>query len=459
MPNPRHRRLSKCHRRLGCLALLLALLALSGPARASETAAEHAANVYAAQELAAAPRLGNLPDYTLAPADLARAQHLLRVRTVTHFGNEIWGILQLLLLLSLGAIAAMRDRALRLSRNRWLQGYAFLFLFLITTTLLDLPLALYRHAVSRRYGLSVQGWGGWSADLAKSFALEWLIGGLVLMLLFWIIRRQPARPWLPFWVLTIPLTIFGIFIAPYLEPLFFHYEPLARSQPALVARLEAVAQRGGLRIPPERMYLMQASAKTTTLNADVEGFGASKRVVVWDTAIEKLTPDEILYVFGHESGHYVLGHIERGLLLGSGGSFALLWLSFVSLRWALARFGPRWRITSQEDWGALAVLLLALSLFNALFEPVAATISRGQEHAADVYGQEALHGLVADPQSTARDAFRILGGTSFDDPNPGPFLEFWTDDHPATGRRAAFAAAYNPWSPGHAPKYFPGAKP
>ncbi len=444
---------------LACLALLLALFALPCPARASETAAEHAANLYAAHELAAAPPLGNLPDYTLAPADLLRAQHLLRVGTVTHFGDEIWGILQLFLLLSIGGIAAMRDRAVRLSHNRWLQGYTFLFLFLLATTLLDFPLALYRHTISRRYGLSVQGWGSWFGDLAKTFALEWLIGGLVLMLLFWIIRRLPNRWWLLFWVCTIPLTIFGIFIAPYIEPLFFHYEPLARTQPALVQRLEAVAGRGGMRIPPERMFLMQASAKTTTLNADVEGFGHSKRVVVWDTSLQKLTPDEILYVFGHESGHYVLGHIVRGLVLGFIGSFVLLWLGFRFVRWALGRFGPRWRIPSQDDWGTLAVLLLAFTLFNALFEPVEATISRSQEHAADVYGQEAVHGIVADPQATAQQAFTVLGSTSFDDPNPGRFLEFWTYDHPSIGRRAAFGRAYNPWAPGYTPKYFPATHP
>ncbi len=442
-------------RLVSSLLLFILLLLASPSAHASETPAEHVANLYAARELAAAPPLGNLPDYALKPADLAKAQHLLRIRTVTHFGDEIWGILQLLLLLSVGGVAFMRDRATRLSRHRWLQGYAFLLLFLLATTLLDLPLAVYGHSISRAYGLSIQGWGGWSLDLLKSFALEWLIGGLVLMLLFWIIRRLPKRWWLVFWVATIPLTIFGLFVAPYIEPLFFHYEPLAKSQPALVERLEAVARRGGMNIPPDRMFLMQASAKLTTLNADVEGFGHSKRVVVWDTAVQKLTPDEILYVFGHESGHYVLGHIVHGLLLSFAGSFFLLWLGFGVVRWAIHRFGPRWRIPSQEDWGALAILLLAFALFNAVLEPVTSTLSRLQEHAADVYGQEAIHGIVSDPQTTAREAFGILGATSFDDPNPGRFLEFWTEDHPTVGRRAAFGRAYDPWAPGYAPKYFP----
>ena len=288
----------------------------------------------------------------------------------------------------------------------------------------------------------------------KGFALEWIFGGVIVMMLFFIIRRLPDRWWLPFWTFTIPVTLFGLFVGPYLEPLFFDYEPLAKSQPALVQRLEQVAERGHMNIPPDRMFLMKASAKFTTLNADVEGLGASKRVVVWDTSIAKLSPDQILLVFGHESGHYVLGHIVRGLLLSFVGSFVLLWLGFRFVRWTLHRFGPRWGIPAESDWGTLAVLLLAFSLFNAVFEPVEATLSRLQEHAADVYGQEAVHGIVRNPQSAAQEAFQVLGATSFDDPNPSRFLEFWTYDHPAIGRRAAFAHAYDPWEPGFAPKYF-----
>ncbi len=251
-------------RRLLAVTLLLPFV-LSLPALARETPAEHAANSYAAQEIAAAPVHGNLPDYSLSPADLAKAQHLASVHITTHFAGEVWGILQLVLLLWLGAIGWMRDTALRAGRNRWVQGYTFLFLFLVAGFLLDLPLDLYAHHVSRSYGLSIQGWGSWLGDQAKGFLLEWIIGGLVLMLLFWIIRKLPNRWWLVFWAFTIPMTMFGLFIGPYVEPLFFHYEPLAKTQPALVARLEQVAERGHMNIPPDRMFLMQASAKLTTL--------------------------------------------------------------------------------------------------------------------------------------------------------------------------------------------------
>ncbi len=438
--------------------ILLALLLLLLPAstlHASETPAEHAANQAAQHELDTSPPNGNIPSYALKPADLAKGDHLESVRDTLHFSEAIWGVLQLVLLLSLGVVRRFRQAVVGRFRNRWLQGYGFLFLFLLATTLLSLPLDIYGQWLRRSYGLSVQSWASWTGDQAKSFGLGWAIGGLIVMLLFFIIRRFPRRWWLVFWLAMIPITLAGIFVTPYvIDPLFNKFEPLAKSQPQLVQRLEEVAQRGHMDIPPERMFLMKASEKVTTLNAYVTGFGASKRVVVWDTSIAKGTPDEILFIFGHESGHYVLHHIVRGIVLSLASLLVLLYGGYRFVQWCIRRFGVSWGVESQHDWGALAVLLLAFSIFSIVFEPVQSTISRAQEHAADVYGQEAIHGIVADPQTSGRGAFQVLGETSFDDPNPSQFIEFWTYSHPAIGRRAAFAAHYDPWAAGMEPKYF-----
>ena len=435
-------------------AFLVCLFCGTFAAHASETAAEHAANAYAAQEIAPHPLHTNLPDYGLPPDKLAKAQHLSTIHVTLHFVNTVWGVLQLVLLLALGAIAWMRDRAVAFSGNRWLQGFTFVLLFLLASTLLELPLELYSQHLSRAYGFSVQSWPSWAWDQLKGFALTWIFGSLVVMLLFWIIRKLPRAWWLAFWIVLIPLSVFGAYIGPYVSYLFYKHEPLQQTNPALVAQLEKVVQKGHMDIPPERMYLMKASEKGTTLNADVEGFGASKRVVVWDTTISKATPDEITFIFGHESGHYVLHHIVRGMVESFIGSLFVLWIAFLTVRWAIARFGPAWRIPAQQDWGALAVLMLVLAILSVFSEPVISTLSRQKEHAADVYGQEAIHGLVNDPQAVAQGAFQVLGETSLSDPNPSPFFEFWSYNHPAIGRRAAFAHAYNPWTPEMQPKYF-----
>jgi STE24 endopeptidase len=438
--------------------LLLLCLLFPFAAHAAETPAEHIANTYAAQEVAAAPLHGNIPDYALSPEDLAKAQHLSTIRVTMHFVEEVWGIVSLLLLLGLGIVAWMRDTAVKTTSNRWGQGYIFLFLYLLVGVIVDLPLDIYTQHLSLKYGLSVQSWASWFGDQAKGFGLGWLFGGLVLMLLFWVIRKLPRHWWLAFWVCTIPIVLFGIFVGPYIGHLFNKYEPLQQSNPALVAQLEQVVQRGHMDIPPERMFLMKASEKVTTMNADVEGFGASKRVVVWDNTIQKMTPDEILFVFGHESGHYVLHHIGSTVVFVIGILLITLYVGYLFVQWAIAKFGTRWGVASQNDWAALAVLLLAFSFFSLITEPVQSAFSRMHEHAADIYGEEAIHGLVADPEASAKGAFDALGKVGFDDPNPSPLFEFWTYDHPAVGRRAAFGKAYDPWAPGMERKYFTGKK-
>jgi len=393
--------------------------------------------------------------YSLPPDELKKARTKAEISHWLHFGGEAWGLVQVLLLLTTGVVAWMQRTALRSPGGRWVQGLVFLGLFLGIGTLLDLPLALVGHQVSRLYGLSVQGWGSWAWDQMKGFLIGWVIGWPVVMLLFWVIRRSPQRWWLWFWGATIPMVLLGVFLVPVvIEPMFNHFEPLARGNPALVAQLQKVVDKGHLGITPDRMFLMKASEKVTGMNAYVTGFGASKRVVVWDTTIAKATPDEILFIFGHEMGHYVLRHIARGLVLAITGLFVSFGLGYLFVRWALGRYGGRWGIAGQGEWGTLAVLLLAMSVYGVIAEPVESTLSRVQEHEADVFGQEVVHGIVPDPQRVGRQAFQVLGETSLDEPEPSALLEFWSYSHPSISRRAAFAEHYDPWAPGNAPRYF-----
>jgi Zn-dependent protease with chaperone function len=377
------------------------------------------------------------------------------VRTTLHFGGEGWGILQVILLLAMGVPARMRDAAEKLTENRWGQSFVFAFLFLLAITLLDAPLRVYGHHEGLKYGLSVQGWGSWTWDLVKSFLLTWLVGSLLVMVLFWVIRRSPKNWWFWFWIPTMAAVLFVVFISPIVvDPMFNKFEPLEQRDPALVAQLEKVAARSGVDIPPDRMYFMRASQKVTSLNAYVTGFGASKRLVLWDTTIAGATGDELAGIFGHELGHYALNHIALGLVFTAVLTLIAFFLGQKMTEWLMARYGTRWRIRSQNDLAFLTVIVLVLNILNFVSEPIQNGISHSMEHAADVYGQEAIHGIVANPQTAVQSGFQRLGEASLDDPTPHPFVEFWSSSHPSTANRAAFAAAYNPWAEGQHPKYF-----
>ena len=429
------------------LSSLLALPFLTVAAHAAATPTETAALTAAQNDHTA---------YTLPPDKLTKAETLKRIRTLVTFGGTAWGIIVLVLLLHLRVAARMRNVAVNLSKNRWAQGFTFFLQFLLLTTLLGLPIDLYAQHTRRAYGISVQGWGSWFGDQAKDFGLTFIIGGLSVMLLFLLIRKFPKRWWLWLWFPTMAFTLLGVFVSPYIiDPLFNKFEPLSKSNPQLVAQLEQVVAKGkGIVIPPERMFLMKASDKVTTLNAYVTGFGASKRVVVWDTSIAKGTPDEILFIFGHEMGHYVLGHIVQGMLYSFAFILLVFFLGFHIFHLLLRRFGARWRVPGQENWAALVVLLLVLNLLSFFSQPILSGFVRVHEHDADVYGQEVVHGIVADPRGSAQAAFQVLGENSLDVPDPSPLVEFWTGSHPPIWLRAAFARHYNPWTAGQAPKYF-----
>ena len=125
-----------------------------------------------------------------------------------------------------------------------------------------------------------------------------------------------------------------------------------------------------------------------------------------------------------------------------------------------SRFGGRWGIHPESSETPLAtrtgfiVLILVVSVASFLLDPASNTVSRYFEHQADVYGQEAIHGLVADPQRTAVSGFNHLGEAWLEDPDPNPFIEFWLYNHPSVQNRAEFAEHYNPWANGGHGEFF-----
>ncbi len=392
--------------------------------------------------------------YTLPPRQLARAIQINRIRDLLNIAGSIWEIVFLWLLLTARGWAGIEAWARRISSKRWIQGAVFFAVFIIVTALSNLPLDWIGQHYERAYGISVQGWAGWFGDELKALGVALLAGVPLLLLFNRIVQRWPRRYWLGAWVATLPIMVFFVFLMPLLAPIFDKFEPLQKSDPALVTELEKVVARTGTHIPPDRVYLMKASEKTNGLNAYVSGIGATKRIVVWDTTAGRIPDDEVLFIFGHEAGHYVLRHIPKGLACAAVGLFFAFWACAACAAWLARRFGARWGASELSSRTGFVVLLFTVSIASFLMEPVSNAISRHFEHQADVFGQEAIHGVVPDPQKTAVAAFNALGRAWLEAPNPNRFIEFWLYSHPSVEQRANFAARYDPWkNEGHG-KYF-----
>ena len=378
----------------------------------------------------------------------ARADHQF------FFLQLVWTVAVLLVVLRVGVARRFRNWAESLAQDRFMQALIFAPALLLALDALLLPVDAASHWLQRDFGQSVQGWGPWLVSQAKSDVLAAAAGALLVWLVSTIMRRSPRHWWFYGWLGVLPVLIFSAFVNPVLiDPLFYHFTPLADSQPELVRQLERVVARSGQRIPENRIFLMDASRNIKDVNAYVTGFGASARVVVWDTTVARMTTPEILCMFGHELGHYVLRHRIQSLAFSMAVLLLVCWIGFHSFRWAVRRFGDAWGLRGVDDWASLPLALLLLYLLNTASAPVQNAFQRHLEHEADQYGLEVVHGVVPNSAEVAAEGFKLLGEIDLSDPSPSTLVKIWFYDHPPLGERIQFAYDYNPWAAGKAPRF------
>ena len=351
----------------------------------------------------------------------------------------------ILWLLRLKVFAALRDFAEAKARNRTLQATIFVPILFLLLAMLNLPLRIYWHHLSLSYQQSIEPWGPWLWDWTKVELLTIGLALVVVFMLFALIRSKPRAWWFYAWLGAIPLALFLVFITPwYIDPLFNKFQPLQEKYPQLVESIATLTDHAGYPIPRSRIFLMEASAKTNAINAYVTGLGASKRIVIWDTSIRKAAPDELLYIVGHEMGHYVLGHVVKGFSFFLAMLFMALFLAYRLLERLVLRFGSNWGIRGPSDWASLGVLLLLLQLMSFFGEPIGNAFSRRIEHAADVYGLELIYGMIPNANEVAAHSFQVLGEEDLDDPEPSKFIVFWLYSHPPLNERLLFAHDFKP---------------
>ena len=401
---------------------------------------------------------GQVEGYTLTPGQEAQAIAYARARHELYFLDVAYGLLLLVLMLQLRVAPAYRDWATKWTDSGFGQIVVFAPLTLLTIDVLSLPTAIWGHRLALQYQQSIQAWGSWLADWGKGEGVEMGIAILLVWVLYAVIRKSPRNWWFWFWLAAVPLIILGAVVEPLIvEPLFFKFTPLASSEAQLAANIEQMTIRAGAPIPQNRIFEMNASTKLKELNAYVTGLGASKRVVVWDTTIGRMSGEEVLFVTGHEMGHYVLGHVRNGILFACAVLLFFLNLAYRALHWMLVRWGNTWGIRGPDDLASLPALILLLTVFGFLFTPISNAYSRRLEHQADQYGLEVIHGLIPDAPVVAARAFQILGEVDLEEPKPSAAVKIWFYNHPPLDERMRFAQTYDPWSEGRAPEFVTGA--
>lgn len=315
-------------------------------------------------------------------------------------------------------------------RGRWLwQVLLGVFALAVIGRLVTLPLSAYGEVVRHRYGLSTRSWGLWARDVAVSTAIDAALTALGVVALVWLARRA-SRAW---WALASAgaavLVVIGSFLWPVvIEPAFNSFEPLPAGE--LRTELLALAEENGT--PVEDVLVSDASRRTTALNAYVSGFGSTRRIVVYDTLLDRLPDEQIESIAAHELGHVADGDVLTGTLLGAlggAGGVALLGWLLTSPR-LLRRAGAG----GPGDPAVVPLLLLLVAVGTLVSTPVQNLVSRQIEARADLHALD----LTRDP-----DAFiamqRTLATSNLSDPEPPTAWRLFFGSHPTTAERIAMA--------------------
>jgi Zn-dependent protease with chaperone function len=367
-------------------------------------------------------------------------------------GNLLWIVKQLwilaipLLFLFTGFSAKLEKTAAKWGKNWFFTIVVYLLFFIPIYQLLLLPLDFYSNYIRpHEYGLSSQTLGRWFSHYGTGV----LIGAVFALVFLWIfyllLKKSPRRWWFYSTLVSIALLFFMMLVQPvWIDPLFNRFGPMQNKE--LEGQILSLASRAG--IEQSRVYEVDKSQDTNMLNAYVVGFGSTRRIVLWDTTIQKLTPDEILFVMGHEMGHYVLHHVWWGMLFSSAMAFLVFYLIYRSSQFFMHRYHHRFGFSHLSQIASLPLLIFLMSVFNLLSTPLDNAFSRQIEHNADTFGLE-----ITQDNQAAGNAFLALQMQNLANPRPGALFKFWRSTHPPLGERVDYCNEYCPWTEGKPLKY------
>ncbi|KUL24972.1 M48 family metallopeptidase [Actinoplanes awajinensis] len=383
---------------------------------------------------APAPRADQVAALGQLPAEqVARAR---RFHAELRPGSYAGMALSLLVALVLGLTpigARLVELAGRPFGDHWL-ARAVLggMLVVLAGELLTLPLAAWRHTIVVRYGISIQSWGGWGADLLKSFAVGAVLGGLALAGFFAVTHAAPRWWWAFGAAGAAGLVVLLSFVLPVVvEPIFNKFTAM----PDGPLRTELIALAAADGVPVRDVLVADASRRTRAVNAYVSGLGPTRRIVVYDTLLTEATPEEVVSVTAHELGHAKDGDVLTGTLLGALGAALAVIALYLLGSWAgLLRLAG---VDSIGEPRAIGLLLAVAAVAGLLSGPGQAFVSRRIEARAD---QHSL-ALTGDP-ATFEAMQRRLGTLNLSDPDPPTWEFLMFASHPSTVQRMAAARAY-----------------
>jgi STE24 endopeptidase len=366
------------------------------------------------------------------PDDSPEARRYNRIRRWLGIADFVIGSAFLVLLLITGWSGWLRDLAWRRGfQNYTLAVFLYLFLLLLISKVLGLGLDYYGFRLERRFQLSTQKARSWLWDEAKGFLVGLALAGIVVELLYFMIRQSPQHWWIITWALFMGLFILLAQLAPVvLFPIFYKFEPLDNED--LRRRLVQLGERAGTRV--RGVYRWKLSEKSKKANAALTGLGSTRRIILADTLLDNYAPEEIEAVLAHELGHHVHKHILKSILVQAAITLFGFWAANFVLHYSVDHH----MFEELSDFANLPLLAITATLISLLLMPALNAYSRYNERQADRYAFESIASVEPFISSMNKLAQQNLAERT-----PSKWIELLFHSHPAISRRVAAAEEWN----------------
>ncbi|MDR3572805.1 MAG: M48 family metallopeptidase [Anaerolineaceae bacterium] len=366
----------------------------------------------------------------LDPKRQEQAKIYARIHRKLLLVDLLLGTIYILIWLLSGWSIALKNFLLTITNSQWLLVPLFALVLGGIYFIIDLPLSYYsEYVLPHRFDTSNQSIKGWIVDLFKGLLLSGIMGGILIEIIYWVLRAAPQTWWL--WTALI-LLVFNVLLtnlSPILiMPLFNKFVPLGEENAELIERLTRLAERAHARV--RGVYKFDMSSRTKAANAALTGMGNTRRIILGDTLLNEFSSDEIETVLAHELGHHV--HKDIPLLIGFGTIITTLglYLAALGLNWGTHIMG----LAGPSDVAGMPLFAIVLGAYGLITMPLQNGISRWREHKADEYALFATGNGEAFASALTR-----LANQNLAEADPDPLVEFFLYSHPALSKRIQMA--------------------
>ncbi|PFP30401.1 peptidase M48 [Bacillus sp. AFS073361] len=366
--------------------------------------------------------------------ELMLSEEYSKIRNLLFFLSTPLEWLIYFFILLFGLSKAIKKWAENSTKYKLLQTAIYLIWLSVFAYLATFPISYISFNLSKTYNISTQSFASWMKDEVIDFWLNYGTWLIIVPVLYWLMKKSQKRWWLYGWLLSIPFTLFMMFLQPVvIDPLYNDFYPL--KDKALETKILTLAEKA--QIPATHVFEVNKSEETNALNAYVTGIGSNARIVLWDTTLNKLSDNQILFIMAHEMCHYVEKHIYFGIAGYLLISLLGLYLTYRIMNWATKRWGSELKISDVRDICSLPLFFMILSMLLFAASPFTNFTSRYQETRADKYAIEMTKNSEA-----AITSFQELTRSGLSQVNPPLLVKIFRYTHPSMLDRISMLEEY-----------------